>query len=48
MANQNKIKKLTKKLLRKDIKQIVALSNIEKEELRMRILFAIKQQAIIK
>ncbi|MBO5062233.1 MAG: hypothetical protein J6C31_06415 [Prevotella sp.] len=48
MANQHHIKKLTKKLLRKDIKKIVALSSLEKEELKMRILFTIKQNAIIK
>lgn len=48
MTSQYNIKKLTRKLLRKDIKNIVTLSNMEKEELKIRILFAIKQQAVIK
>jgi len=47
MASQYHIKRLTKKLLKKDIKKIAALSNIEKEELKMRILFAIRKQAVM-
>lgn len=46
MARRNHIKKLTRKLLKKDIAKIAVLSDIEKEELKMRILFAIKQQHI--
>ncbi len=41
MARRNHIKKLTRKLLKKDIAKIAVLSDIEKEELKMRILFAI-------
>lgn len=42
--NRNNINKLARKLLKKDLPQISALSSIEKEELKMRILFELKQQ----
>lgn len=48
MANRHSIERFTRRILRKDIKKIVALSNIEKEELKMRILFSIKQNAVMK
>ena len=42
--HRDNIKRLAKRLLKKDLPQIAALTSIEKEELKMRILFKLKQQ----